>query len=180
VYAANNGQPFVGVAAPMVRRGLLAPDQASGEAIRDWLAAHRGPAAEAIMRLNPRYTFFTLGPFDGQEPQGAAGAPLPPGRALAVDPTLHAYGELFWIDGEAPALDGAFPAYRRLAMALDSGGAIKGEVRADLYLGTGATAGAEAGRIRHRLKLYRLAPQVDGPQIHAPLASAGGPGLAGP
>ena len=65
-------------------------------------------------------------------------------------------GELFWIDAEAPILTGAFPTYRRLALALDTGGAIKGEIRADLYVGQGQAAGAEAGRIRHTLRLYRL------------------------
>jgi membrane-bound lytic murein transglycosylase A len=161
VYAANNGLPFVGVAAPMRARGLLTDSNTSGEMIRAWLAQHRGVEAEAIMRLNPRYIFFTLRPYDGSEPAGAAGVPLTPGRTLAVDPGRHVYGELFWINGEAPALAGAFPSYRRLAMALDTGSAIKGDVRADLYLGTGEDAGAEAGRVRHRLKLYRLTPMLE-------------------
>lgn len=161
VYAANNGLPFVGVAAPMRNQGLLTDNNTSGEMIRAWLAQHRGAEAEAVMRLNPRYIFFTLRPYDGGEPAGAAGVALTPGRALAVDPSRHAYGELFWINGEAPVLTGAFPSYRRLAMALDTGSAIRGEVRADLYLGTGEDAGAEAGRVRHRLKLYRLTPMLE-------------------
>jgi membrane-bound lytic murein transglycosylase A len=70
-------------------------------------------------------------------------------------------GELLWVDATAPALTGAFPAYRRLAMALDTGGAIKGDARADLYLGRGPEAGLEAGRVRHVLKLYRLTPIAD-------------------
>jgi len=161
VYAANNGQPFVGIATAMRQQGLLAADNTSGEAIRGWLAEHRGPDADAIMRLDPRYIFFTLQPWDGREPTGAAGVTLTPGRALAVDPSRHDYGGLYWIDGEAPSLTGAFPRYRRLAMALDTGTAIKGEVRADLYLGTGAAAGVEAGRVKHRLKLYALTPVLD-------------------
>lgn len=161
VYAANNGQPFVGVATAMRQQGLLPADNTSGEAIRAWLADHRGPDADAIMQLNPRYIFFTLQPWDGKEATGAAGVSLTPGRALAVDPARHDYGGLYWIDGEAPSLAGAFPRYRRLAMALDTGSAIKGEVRADLYLGTGAAAGAEAGRVKHRLRLYRLTPVLD-------------------
>jgi membrane-bound lytic murein transglycosylase A len=159
LYAANNGRPFVGVANPMRTRGLLAADNTSGEAIRGWLAAHRGPQAEEIMRLNPRYVFFRLAPDDGRQPVGAANVPLPPRRAIAVDPAFHAMGEPVWIDAEAPILKGAFPAYRRLVMALDTGGAIKGEVRADLYLGQGAVAGAEAGRVRHALRMYRLVPK---------------------
>jgi len=158
-YAANNGRPFVGVANAMRDQGLLPADAISGDSIRAWLAAHRGPQAEAIMRLNPRYAFFRLAPDDGKPPVGAAGVALPAGRAIAVDPTYHAYGELFWIDGEAPVLAGAFPHYRRLVTALDTGGAIRGDIRADLYLGQGEAAGAEAGRIRHTLRLYRLVPR---------------------
>lgn len=160
LYAAHNGRPFVGLANPMRERGLLPPDGASAEAIRAWLAANRGSAADELMRLNPRYVFFSLAPDDGAEPAGAANVPLPPGRAMAVDPSRHAMGDVFYIDADAPILSGAFPAYRRLVMALDVGGAIKGAVRGDLYIGSGPAAGAEAGRVRHRLKLYRLRPKA--------------------
>jgi len=159
LYAANNGQPFAGIANPMRDRGLLPRDQTSAEAIRAWLAAHRGPEADALMQLNPRYAFFRLAPDDGQPPVGAANLPLPPGRAVAVDPAFHTMGELLWLDAEAPILAGAFPRYRRLVTALDTGGAIKGEVRADLYIGQGDAAGTEAGRVRHALRLYRLVPR---------------------
>jgi membrane-bound lytic murein transglycosylase A len=158
-FAAHNGRPFVGIATPMRDRGLLADNNTSGDAIRAWLANHRGSEADAIMRLNPRYVFFQTLPDDGRQAVGAAGVPLPPGRAIAVDPGRHAMGELFWLDASAPKLAGGFPTYRRLAVALDVGGAIKGDVRADLYTGTGAAAGAEAGRVRHDLRLYRLVPQ---------------------
>jgi membrane-bound lytic murein transglycosylase A len=110
------------------------------------------------MRLNPRYVFFRTAPDDGKEPVGSAGVSLPPGRAIAVDPSRHAMGSLYWLDAAAPKLSGAFPTYRRLAVALDTGGAIKGDARADLYMGTGDAAGAEAGRVRHALRLYRLVP----------------------
>ena len=160
VYAADNGRPFVGVATLMREQGLLPDDGTSGEAIRGWLAAHRGPEAQAVMNANPRYIFFRLQPDDDREPAGAAGVPLPPGRAVAVDPGRHAYGELFWIDAAAPALAGAFPTYRRVVTALDTGGAIRGAVRADLYLGRGAEAGREAGRIRHQLRMWRLVPRA--------------------
>ena len=163
LYAANNGRAFVGIANALRDRGLLARDNTSGEAIRGWLAAHRGPEAEAIMRLNPRYAFFSLAPDDGRQPVGSANLPLPPGRALAVDPAYHQPGELYWIDANAPILQGAFPTYRRLAVALDTGGAIRGDIRADLYIGLGAAAGLEAGRVRHTLRLYRLVPKDASP-----------------
>ncbi len=160
LFAATNGRTFTGIANPMRDRGLLAANNTSGEAIRQWLADHRGPEADAIMRLNPRYVFFTTAPDDGRPPVGSAGIPLPTGRAIAVDPGRHASGELFWIDGVAPILNGAFPTYRRLVTALDVGGAIKGLVRADLYLGQGQRAGTEAGRVRHTLRMHRLVPRV--------------------
>jgi membrane-bound lytic murein transglycosylase A len=163
VYAGNNGWPFMGIANPMRDRGLLPRDNTSGEAIRGWLADHRGPDAQAIMQLNPRYAFFSLAADDGRQPAGSAGLPLPPGRSLAIDPAFHAMGELMWIDASSPMLAGAFPDYRRIAMALDTGGAIKGEVRADLYLGVGPAAGSEAGRVRHTLRVYRLVPKAAAP-----------------
>jgi membrane-bound lytic murein transglycosylase A len=156
-FAAANDQPFSGVATPMRAQGLLGRDT-SGDAIHAWLAANRGPAAEAVMDLDRRYVFFTLQPDDGAPPAGAAGVRLIPGRALAVDPASHRMGELLWIDADAPTLPDAFATYRRVAVALDIGSAIKGEARADLYLGEGDAAGQEAGRIRHILRLYRLDP----------------------
>ncbi len=158
-YAAHNGRPFVGIARPMRERGLLADHQTSAANIRAWLAARRGPEADALMRENPRYVFFRLEPDDGGQPRGAASVPLPAGRAIAVDPAHHAYGQAFWIEADAGALAGAFPRYRRLVTALDTGGAIKGAVRADLYIGRGEAAGLEAGRIRHDLRMWRLVPR---------------------
>jgi len=159
-FAATNGRTYVAIANPMRERGLLAAGDTTGDSIRRWLADNRGPQADAIMRLNPRYVFFTLGPDDGRAPAGAARVPLPAGRAVAVDRATHALGDLLWIDGSKPMLAGAMPNYRRLAMALDIGGAIKGATRADLYLGQGAAAGAEAGRVRHELRMYRLTPRM--------------------
>ena len=154
----TNGASFVGIAKPMREAGLLADQDTSGEAIRGWLADHRGAQAKSLMDLDPRYVFFRLRDDDGRDPAGAAGVSLAPGRAVAVDLDNHALGDLVWIDAEAPVLADAFPSYHRLAVALDTGGAIKGDVRVDLYLGRGAAAGVEAGRVRHQLHLYRLVP----------------------
>jgi membrane-bound lytic murein transglycosylase A len=158
VFDGSNGAPFLGLAAPMRRQGLLADEDTSAERIRAWLVLHRGPEADRLMRLDRRYVFFRLEPDDGLEPTGASGVRLIPGRSLAVDQDHHPMGEVLWLDASAPGLSGAFPAYRRLALALDTGGAIKGDIRADLYLGRGPDAGLEAGRVRHVLKLYRLTP----------------------
>jgi len=172
VFVATNGLPFRGIATPMRDQGLLPPDGTSGEAIRSWLAANRGSEADAIMRLNPRYVFFRMEEDDGTEPLGAAGFPLTAGRSIAVDPLFHQYGDLYWIDARAPALAGAFPTYSRLVAALDTGGAIRGPVRADLYMGRGDRAGAEAGRVKHQLSMWRLVP--------APEFAGRGQGAPGP
>jgi membrane-bound lytic murein transglycosylase A len=156
--AGSNALPFVPIARTMRQQGLLDGYHTSGDSIHDWLAAHRGPEADAVMEQNPRYIYFRLKPDDGLEPPGAAGVPLPPGRSLAMDLGRHSFGELYWIDAEAPTLSGAFPVYRRVAAHLDIGAAIKGEVRADLFTGIGDQAGREAGRVRHTLRLLRLAP----------------------
>ena len=157
-FAAHNGRPFAGIARAMREQGLLKDSDTSGDAIKSWLAAHKGEEADAVMRLNPRYVFFNLIEDDDRDPAGAAGISLPAGRSVAVDTSRHEMGELLWIDASAPVLNGAFPVYRRLVVALDTGGAIKGLVRADLYMGRGDAAGVEAGRVRHVLKMYRLVP----------------------
>jgi membrane-bound lytic murein transglycosylase A len=158
-YAADNGRPFTGIARPMAEQGLLPPNGTSGEAIRAWLAAHRGPEARAVMALNPRYIFFKLDPDDGGDPNGAAGVPLPARRAIAVDPTHWRYGDLAWISADGGNLVGARGSYRGLVVALDTGSAIRGPVRADLYMGRGPAAGEEAGAVRHPLRMWRLVPR---------------------
>lgn len=158
-YAADNGLRFVGIARPMADQGILSRDGTSGDAIRNWLAQNRGPRAREIMNLNPRYIFFTIAPDDGREAVGAANVPLPARRSIAVDPSHWTYGEAVWIDADGGNLRGARGSYRGLAMALDTGSAIRGRVRADLYMGTGQAAGAEAGTVRHPLRMWRLMPR---------------------
>ena len=98
------------------------------------------------MDQDPRFVYFRLIADDGGEPHGASGAALIPGRSLAVDPAHHPDFELLWIDARGGSLAGARPAYQRLAVALDRGGAITGPVRADLYVGGGPVAGDEAAQ----------------------------------
>ena len=158
VFAGSNGRPYVAIASPMVAEGLIAARDANASGVHNWLAAHPGSDAESAMRLDPRYIFFRLVADDGAEPHGSAGAALRAGRSLAVDPAYHPYFELLWIDADEPTPAAARPSYQRLAAALDTGSAIKGEARADLYLGRGDAAGVEAGSVRHRLRLYRIVP----------------------
>lgn len=158
-YAADNGQRFVGIARPMAEQGLLPRDGTSGEAIRSWLAEHRGPQADAVMDLNPRYIFFEVAPDDGGHPNGAAGVALPARRSIAIDPAHWRYGDLVWVAADGGDLRGATASYHGLVVALDTGSAIRGAVRADLYMGRGAAAGEEAGTVRHPLRMWRLIPR---------------------
>lgn len=158
-YAADNGQPFTGIARPMAEQGLLPANGTSGEAIQAWLAAHRGPEARAVMALNPRYIFFAVEPDDGGHPNGAAGIPLTARRSIAVDPAHWRYGDLVWISADGGNLVGARASYQGLVMALDTGSAIRGPVRADFYMGRGVEAGEEAGAVRHPLRMWRLVPR---------------------
>jgi membrane-bound lytic murein transglycosylase A len=158
-YAADNGRPFTGIARPMAEQGLLPANGTSGEAIRAWLAAHRGPEARAVMALNPRYIFFALDPDHGGDPNGAAGIPLPARRSIAIDPAHWRYGDLVWISADGGDLPGARASYQGLVVALDTGSAIRGPVRADFYMGRGAAAGEEAGSVRHPLRMWRLVPR---------------------
>lgn len=158
-YAADNGAKFVGIARPMAERGLLPANGTSGDAIRAWLSDHRGAQAREVMALNPRYIFFGVSPDDGNEATGAAGVPLPARRSVAVDPSRWSYGEAVWIEADGGNLVGARASYRGLVMALDTGSAIRGPVRADLYIGRGDAAGQEAGAVRHPLRMWRLTPR---------------------
>ena len=139
----------------LVARGALTLDEVSMASIRAWIGAHPDEG-KALMAENPSYVFFRE--LKGDGPFGSEGVVLTPGRSLAVDPAFHRYFELFWIDADGPTLSGARAGYRRLAVAMDRGGAIRGPVRADLYTGTGPRAGDEAARVRHALRLYRIVP----------------------
>jgi membrane-bound lytic murein transglycosylase A len=154
----TNGLPFVAVGGILRQRGDLPAKGASADAVHAWLADHRGPEADALMDQDPRYVFFSVASDDGRDPAGTAGMPLVAGRSVAIDPAFHDFGGAYWIDADSPTLSGAPALYRRLVMALDTGGAIKGPVRADLYLGRGPQAGDEASHVRHVLKLYALVP----------------------
>jgi membrane-bound lytic murein transglycosylase A len=100
-----------------------------------------------------------MDPDDGGDPNGAAGIALPARRAIAIDPAHWRYGDLVWISADGGNLAGARASYQGLVVALDTGSAIRGPVRADLYMGRGEAAGEEAGAVRHPLRMWRLVPR---------------------
>jgi membrane-bound lytic murein transglycosylase A len=97
---------------------------------------------------------------DKDEAVGAQGVPLTPGRSIAVDKALHVYGTPFFIEGELPIeSEQSKTPFRRLMIAQDTGSAIVGPARADLYFGAGADAGRVSGRLRHNMRFVILVPK---------------------
>lgn len=144
-YDGKTGHPYTAIGKVLVERGALAPEAATMQDIRAWLAAHPGEAG-AVMAHNRSYVFFRAMPAAPGDPgpRGAAGVPLTPGRSLAVDHAFHAYHLPVWIETTLP--DGS--PFRRLMIAQDTGSAIVGPARGDIFFGSGDAAGEIAGRMR--------------------------------
>ena len=155
-FAAQNGHPYVPIGRVLVERGAITLDEVSMQSIRAWLRANPGEA-RAVMQRNPSYVFFReihgLGPDEG--PPGAFGAPLTPGRSIAVDHVHIPLGIPLWISLGNPV---ARPRLARVVLAQDVGGAIRGPVRGDLFWGWGEEAAEAAGRMRERGLWWLLLP----------------------
>ena len=159
-YAGRNGRPYTSIGRLLVQQGEMDLETMTLEKLMGWLKDHPEPA-KALMRQNLSYIFFReaseLAPGDG--PVGGAGTPLVPGRSLAVDRSLWAYGLPVWLDGQLPlALDRAEP-LRRLMIAQDTGSAIVGPARGDFFFGSGEEAGRRAGLLRHPVRFVVLQPK---------------------
>ncbi|TGD97479.1 murein transglycosylase A [Methylobacterium nonmethylotrophicum] len=158
-YDGRNGRPYTSVARLIVASGHLPLEGLTLARWTGWLRANPDVARDLIRR-NASYVFFRVD--DGAPeagPRGAAGVPLTAGRSLAVDATLWRYGLPFWLDGTMPDPEGASTPLRRLVVAQDTGSAILGPARGDLYLGTGARAGATAGLLRNPARFVVLLPK---------------------
>jgi membrane-bound lytic murein transglycosylase A len=158
-YDAHNGYPYTPVGRILIERDIIPKDQMSMQKIREWMAQNPGGADE-LRRQNRSYVFFReVNLSDKDEAVGAQGVPLTPGRSIAVDKALHVYGTPFFIEGELPieSAQSKTP-FRRLMIAQDTGSAIVGPARADLYFGAGAEAGKVSGRLRHNARFVMLIP----------------------
>lgn len=155
-YAGQNGHTYFPIGRELIRRGEILPERMSMQAIRGWLDANP-EQAPALMNLNPSYVFFRI--LDGDGPIGAQGVALTPGRSLAVDPSFVPYGVPIWLDTNDPA--GGVP-LRRLVVAQDTGGAIKGPVRGDVFWGAGDDAELRAGLMKEAGRYYLLLPRAAG------------------
>jgi membrane-bound lytic murein transglycosylase A len=158
-YADQNGHPYKSVGRLLVERGELTLDQASMQGIRAW--GQRNPDKLGdLLNTNASYVFFREQGVDNPSPAGALGVPLTPGRSLAVDPRVIPLGAPVFLSTTQP--NSTQPLHRLMA-AQDTGGAIKGAVRADLFWGSGDEAGALAGRMRQTGRLWVLLPNGSAP-----------------
>jgi membrane-bound lytic murein transglycosylase A len=159
-YDAHNGYPYTAVGRLLIDRGIIPKEQMSMQKIREWMDQNPDGANE-LRRQNRAYVFFReVQLSDKDEAVGAQGVPLTPGRSIAVDKALHVYGTPFFIEGELPIVsEQSKTPFRRLMVAQDTGSAIVGPARADIYYGAGADAGRVSGRFRHNMRFVILVPR---------------------
>jgi membrane-bound lytic murein transglycosylase A len=155
-YAAQNGRPYSAIGARLIRLGVLTRETVSMQSIRAWLKANPS-AARQVMETNQSYVFFKEAPVgDGSLGSvGTEGVALTPGASIAVDPKFHALGVPIFVAAQLP--DGH--ALQNLFVAQDTGGAIRGLARTDIFFGFGGRAEALAGAMKSSGHLYVLLPK---------------------
>lgn len=154
-YDGHNGHVYHAIGRDLIESGEIKKQDISLQSIRTWLKAHPDRMRDAMNR-NPSYIFFRS--IKGEGPIGAQGVPLSPGRSLAVDPRVIPLGAPVWL--VADQADEAGRPLRRLMIAQDTGGAIRGAVRGDVFWGHGESAGALAGPMKATGQMYLLLPRT--------------------
>lgn len=154
-YADQNGHPYKSIGKILVDRGELKLEEASMQGIKAWGAANPDKLPE-LLNSNPSYVFFRELPNGLSGPLGALGVPLTAGRSIAVDPKFIPLGAPVFLSTTWPNSDKPL---NRLMMAQDTGGAIRGAVRADFFWGFGNEAGELAGRMKQKGKMWVLLPR---------------------
>ena len=177
-YAAQNGRAYTAIGAVLIQRGELKREEVSMQSIRAWLTAHPEEAPR-IMNANASYVFFTEQAL-GDPVLGAAGAqgvPLTPEASLAVDLSLHALGVPVWLETTTPDPNPLMPdrTFERLLIMQDTGGAIRGPVRGDVYWGYTADAASIAGRMRSEGTMTVFLPKAVAAQLGPSAEFAAGP-----
>nr|WP_036260224.1 MltA domain-containing protein [Methylocapsa aurea] len=167
VYAGRNGQPYASIGRILIESGEIAEADMSLAALKQWVRDHgQQPfeAGAALMARNKSYVFFALDseldPSAG--PIGGAGLSLTPLRSIAIDRTIWPYGLPVWIAANIPWREPFAAPFRRLMIAQDTGSAITGPARADIFFGSGDDAGARAGDIRHAGDFVIFLPVEEG------------------
>lgn len=158
-YAAKSGYDYTAIGRVLLDKGALPSGGVTMQTIRAWLAAHPDEGREAMWK-NRSYIFFREAPVENAAlgPIAAAKVPLTEGRSLAVDRTLHTFHMPIWIETRLPAEEGG-GAFNRLMVAQDTGSAILGPARGDIFFGSGEAAGRVAGRMAAKGRFIVLAPR---------------------
>lgn len=158
-YDGQNGHDYVSIGRELVKRGEMTLEDVSMQSIRAWLKDHP-EGTKRLLEANPSYVFFReiTGSDPDAGPLGAQGVPLTAGRSLAVDRAYVPLGVPVWLDASDPLVPGK--PLRRLLVAQDTGGAIKGPVRGDLFWGFGAEAEEKAGPMKGDGEYYLLLPRT--------------------
>ena len=164
-YAGRNGSPYTSIGRLLVERGEVPLSEMSLARLKAWVRAagqKPGQPGRSLMQENQSFIFFDMAPVtDPREgPTGGEGLPLTPLQSIAVDRTIWPYGLPFWIEGTLPWRSEQPERFGRLMIAQDTGSAILGPARADLYFGTGSEAGNRAGGIRHQADFFVLLPRA--------------------
>ncbi len=154
-YAGRNNQPFTGIANYMADHNLIDRSKMSSQAVRDWLNNNLEKADE-IMNINAAYTFFKIS--EGEHVVGAQGAPLTAERSLAVDSDIIPYGSPLFVETNLKRKDGSKEKFSQLMIAQDTGSAIKGVVRGDIFFGYGKDAEEKASYMASPGQYYILLP----------------------
>jgi len=160
-YDSHNGQPYTPVGRILIERGIIPREEMSMDRIRKWMAENPEGGKE-LRRQNKSYVFFrTVALPEHEEARGAQGVPLTATRSIAVDKTLHVYGTPFFIGAELPIdSEASATKFRKLMIAQDTGSAIVGPARADIYFGSGEQAGRIAGRVKNPARFVMLMPRA--------------------
>jgi membrane-bound lytic murein transglycosylase A len=160
-YAAHNGFPYTPVGRWLIDQGIVTREDISMDRIREWMGANP-KEGEALRRTNRSYVFFRDTELAPHSPiEGAQGVHLTPLRSLAVDKSIHVYGTPIWIDAELPIKsEKPDTPFRRLLIAQDTGSAIVGPARADIFFGSGEEIGHVAGRIKQHGQFVMLVPKT--------------------
>lgn len=153
-YAGRNGRPYTSIGRELVNDGIMPLKDVTAPAIMSWLRANP-LAGKELMNRNESFVFFRV--IDGDGPIGAQGVPLTPGRSMAVDSRFVPYGVPIWLNTTDP-LDEKAP-LRRLLVAQDTGSAIRGPVRGDVFWGFGPEAALRAGVMKSRGEYYLILPR---------------------
>lgn len=158
-YDGKNGHAYIAIGRELVRLGELAIENVTLQSIRAWLAAHP-ERVKSILESNPSYVFFRE--ISGDYAIGAEGVELTPGHSLAVDRSFLPLGAPVWLETDLPDIDasGVERPLRRLMVAQDTGGAIKGAVRGDVFWGAGSEAAKLAGAMKQRGRYFILVPRA--------------------